>query len=177
VSGVPRRATAADAEAIAGLHIASWQAAYRGVLSDAFLDSQDPGERTEAWRDRLATPETIVLVDEDPDGMLGFCACGPSRDADADRTAVWEIYNLHVAPARRGSGIGSRLFDAGVTLGRERGARELTLWVVVENGPARRFYERRGMQPDGAHQTHAVGPRAMLAEVRYRLHLDACAPR
>jgi len=177
VSTVPRRATPADAEAIARLHIASWQAAYRGVLSDTFLDSQDPVARREAWRDRLASPETAVLVDEGTDGLLGFCACGPSRDADADRAAVWEIYNLHVAPARRGGGIGTRLFDAGVVLGRGRGARALTLWVVVENVPARHFYERKGMQPDGAQQTHAVGPRAILAEVRYRLSLDACAPR
>jgi len=166
-----RRATAADAEAIARLHVASWQAAYRGVLSDGFLDSQDVGERAATWVQRLARPETIVLLDEGPEGLTGFCASGPSHDPDADRAAVWEVYNLHVAPVRRGGGIGGRLFDAAVALGRDRRARLLTLWVVDRNAPARRFYERKGMTPDGARQAHVVGPGATLSEIRYRMRL------
>jgi len=94
-----------------------------------------------------------------------------ATDADADPSSVWEIYNLHVTPVRRGGGIGSRLFAAAVTLGRERRARDLTLWVVDRNVDARRFYEHKGMIPDGAHQVHTVGPGAALAEVRYRLQL------
>ena len=166
-----RRATGADATAIAHLHIASWQAAYRGMLSDAFLDSQNPVARAQTWEQRLAAPEITVLLDEGPAGLLGFCACGPTHDGDADPSSVWEIYNLHVTPARRGGGIGSRLFAAAVTLGRERRAHDLTLWVVDRNVEARRFYEHKGMTPDGAHQVHSVGPGAALAEVRYRLQL------
>ncbi len=166
-----RQATPADAGAIAGLHIASWRSAYRGLLADAFLESQDLAERTAKWESMLAEPEVIVLLAEDARHLLGF-ACGPTRDGDADPTSAWEIYNLHVDPDRRGSGIGGRLFDAAADLGRERRARELTLWVVDQNAPARRFYERKGMQPDGASQLHQVGPGAALSEVRYRASLD-----
>ncbi len=163
-----RRATPADAAAIAVLHTASWRSAYRGLLPDDFLESQGLAERTANWESMLADPEAIVLLAEDASRLLGFCACGPTRDHDGDPTQEWEIHNLHVDPDRRGSGIGGRLFDAAADLGRKRLARELTLWVVDQNAPARRFYERKGMQPDGASQLHQVGPGAALSEVRYR---------
>ena len=47
----------------------------------------------------------------------------------------------------------------------------LTLWVVRQNEPARRFYEMKGMAPDDAEQTHPRAPGASLWEVRYCLPL------
>ncbi|HYT69935.1 MAG TPA: GNAT family N-acetyltransferase [Gemmatimonadales bacterium] len=168
-----RRAGVADAEAIARLHIASWRAAYRGLLPDAFLDSQDLAERTDMWRGKLTDSSTTVLVAEAAAGMLGFCACGPSHDPDADTSTVWEIYNLHVTPDLRGGGIGGRLFDAAVSLGLQHGARDLTLWVLHGNSPAERFYQHKGMTPDGARQSRAVGPDVTFAEVRYRVRIGS----
>jgi GNAT superfamily N-acetyltransferase len=172
-----RRAGVVDAEAIARLHIASWRAAYRGLLPDAFLDSQDLADRSETWRRKLADSGTTVLLAEASAGLLGFCACGPSHDRDADTTTVWEIYNLHVAPDRRGQGIGGRLFDAAVSLGLEHGARDLTLWVLDGNTPAERFYRQKGMTPDGARQSRTVGPDAIFAEVRYRVRIGSMSMR
>jgi GNAT superfamily N-acetyltransferase len=166
-----RHAGSADAAAIAQLHIASWQAAYRGMISDAFLDSQDLAARVLQWRSSVDDQNTFVLVAESAGALLGFCACGIARDSDA-RLNVWEIYNLHAAPERRGEGVGTRLFDAAVALGADNGAGELTLWVVEGNQPARKFYEHKGMAPDGAEQAHTVGPRATLREIRYRAPFD-----
>jgi RimJ/RimL family protein N-acetyltransferase len=41
-----RRATTADAEEIARVNVASWRAAYRGLVPDAVLDRMDPAGRT-----------------------------------------------------------------------------------------------------------------------------------
>ena len=49
-----RWATADDAAAIAAVHIASWRAAYRGLLPDAVLDSLSLEARTDHWREWLA---------------------------------------------------------------------------------------------------------------------------
>ena len=101
-----------------------------------------------------------------------FVACGPARDGDADAARVFEIYNLHAAPGSHGRGIGTALFAAALEAATRASASDLSLWVVETNVPARRFYERKGMQPDGARQAHALAAGAALDEVRYRKGLS-----
>lgn len=167
-----RRACAADAGAIAALHIASWQAVYRQELPAAFLDSQSLADHTERWHERLTSASTHVLVLEDDGAIVGFAASGPTRDRDDAEGGVWELYNLHIEPDRRGHRLGSRLFDATAALARRSGRDFLSLWVVESNEQARRFYERHGMQADGATQVHTMGDHAALHEVRYRISLE-----
>jgi ribosomal protein S18 acetylase RimI-like enzyme len=164
------RANVDDARAIAALHIASWRDAYRVELPADYLAAIDLDERAESWRKRIAAG-TIVLLEKNADSLVGFCACGPSRDSDAGSSHAWEIENLHVAPTLRRGGIGSRLFEQASLLARDRGARELSLWVVETNVRARRFYEAQGMRADGGAQRHVLAPGVSLAEVRYRLEL------
>jgi ribosomal protein S18 acetylase RimI-like enzyme len=49
-----------------------------------------------------------------------------------------------------------------------RGLPECTLWVLEENAPAQRFYERLGMRADGSRRTY---PGTAVPELRYRLAL------
>jgi ribosomal protein S18 acetylase RimI-like enzyme len=166
-----RRAALDDAGAIARLHVASWQATYRIELPTEFLDGQDVAARAAYWEAEIASPAHVVVADEGG-AIAGFVAGGPTRDEAVDASRVFEIYNLHVDPARHGQGIGRSLFSAFEEVARGAGAAELTLWVVETNGNARRFYERQGMQADGARQVHRVGPGAELHEVRYRTRLE-----
>lgn len=169
----PRRATPADAGAIAAVHTAGWRSVYRGLLPDGFLDGLDLAAHTAHWRTRLTDPRLPVLVAEGDDGPLdAFCALGPTTDPDhAGAEGVWQIHQLYVSPARRGGGIGGRLFDAALDVARAEGARVLSLWVVEQNAAARRFYERHGMQPDGGRRRNTLAPGAVLEELRYVLPL------
>lgn len=158
-----------QAEQIARLHIASWQATYAEELSHTFLQHQDQAARAAEWRRHL-NDGVAVLLEQDGGAIAGFVACGLVRTVSCNH-AEWEIYNLHVTPCRHGDGLGSRLFDAAASLGRERGARDLVLWVVRTNRTARAFYEHKGMQWDGGEQEHPVSPQEKLHEVRYRMGL------
>ena len=40
-----RRATPEDAAGVAGVHVRSWQVAYRGLLPDDYLDGLRPEDR------------------------------------------------------------------------------------------------------------------------------------
>ena len=51
---------------------------------------------------------------------------------------------MWVAPEVRGSGIGQALTNEIVHWSAQSGAKEITLWVVDLEGPARRVYERAG---------------------------------
>lgn len=61
-----------------------------------------------------------------------------------------EVKGLDVDPARQGEGIGSLLLDAAIVRARERGMRRLVLRVLSTNAPARRLYESRGFEVEGA---------------------------
>jgi ribosomal protein S18 acetylase RimI-like enzyme len=156
-----------DAEAIARLHIASWQATYASELPRAFLQGQDLAARTAEWRRSIAEGVAVLIV-RDGTEIVGFVACGPVR-SDPTNAGEWEIYNLHVAPLRHGEGLGSQLFDAAARRGREGGAKALVLWVVKTNRAARGFYEGKRMRADGGEQQHVLGGEAKLDEVRYRM--------
>jgi GNAT superfamily N-acetyltransferase len=166
-----RRAQVADAGAIALLHIASWRVAYSAELPAWYLESLDEAARAEQWRTRLARPTTDVLLAEEAGALLGFCAHGPAQETGAGLTSAWEIYSLHVLPRLRAGGIGSILFNEGLGSARRAGASMLTLWVVTTNAPARRFYEKKGMQPDGAAKTRELAHGVTLHEVRYGIPL------
>jgi GNAT superfamily N-acetyltransferase len=174
-----RRAVVRDAEAIAGLHIRSWQHTYRGMLPDRFLDGLSEGQdqRVEAARNGLANEgaEVRTWVAERADQVVGFAITGPSRDADAPPT-TGEVVAIYLEPAVVGTGIGRALFEHAVADLRARGYQEATLWVLEMNSRARRFYEAAGWRPDGATKTEER-PGAVFHEVRYRLALAKAEPR
>ncbi len=172
-----RRAHIEDAASIARLHVASWRAAYRAELPPAYLAALDEAVRAEQWRARLARPTTQVLLAEMAGELVGFCAHGPGQTTRASLTSIWEIYSLHVQPLLRGGGIGSVLFSEAVRGAARADAQTLTLWVVATNAPARRFYEGKGMQPDGAAKDRELAPGITLHEVRYSIPLPTPAAK
>ena len=163
-----REATPQDAEAIAGIHVRAWQTAYRGQLSDDYLDQLRVDERLDMHRAALEAPpaEYRMWVAEDSGRPVGFAVTGKSQDADAEeRTA--ELYAIYLEPDRLGSGVGRELFEYAVDDLRERGFRSATLWVLETNERARRFYEIAGWKADGAVTSERVDCE-MRSTVRYR---------
>jgi GNAT superfamily N-acetyltransferase len=137
---------AQDADTVAALHATSWRSAYRGMLTDDFLDNQVVADRQAVWRERLLGPATAPafgIVAEDAAGQLiGFTYVLLHQDP------VWGslIDNLHVLPGHKGGGIGRRLLQA---VARELGpshAQPAFLWVLDANEPAKRFYARMGAE-------------------------------
>jgi GNAT superfamily N-acetyltransferase len=118
------------------------------------------------WRALLADPAVSMLVAEQDEGeLLGFTACGESRDPDAG-PQTGEIRTLFVAAGRWRGGVGRALMAAALDdLGR-RGYGEATVWSFAANDRANAFYEARGFRPDGATRTEAVW--ADIPEIRFR---------
>jgi GNAT superfamily N-acetyltransferase len=85
----------------------------------------------ERWRSSTDT----ILLDETG---AGFAAVG----------GQW-LNGLYVRPEAWGTGLAARLHDRAVAALREAGIATARLWVLEHNLRARRFYERRGWQPDG----------------------------
>ncbi len=162
-----RPAGPADAQAIAAVHVRSWQEAYAGIVSQRYLASLDPQERATRWEQHLEQgPADGVRTWIALDGtrLLGFATVGPSRDEDAQRGEL-EVYSIYLEPSTWGHGVARELMR---TVIRESGEHTpLSLWVLAANERARHFYRRHGFQPDGVERYEDVGGDDLL-EMRYR---------
>jgi len=145
-----RRARIDDARAIAILHTASWQTAYRGVLPDEMLDSIDVDEREARHARNLAepsSPEARWWVLEQQGAVVGWAATGPCRDDGLDE-CCHELYAIYLLPSHVGEGHGRALIQHCLADVVERGHREMVMWVLTGNERARRFYAAAGFSPD-----------------------------
>lgn len=174
-----------DAGDVVRVQIATWQTAYAGIMPDSVL-ARLAGERerrVQVMRERLAAESapfsTLVAVDRGD--VVGFATYGPYRRQEDDEggggldPTVGEVLAIYVEQAHQGRGAGRALMDRAVASLRDRGLGEVRLWVLEENAPARRFYERYGFVADGARHlfrvTGADGTPVDLPEVRYALVL------
>jgi ribosomal protein S18 acetylase RimI-like enzyme len=142
---VLRRATAADAAAIAALRIDSWRASYTGVIPDSYLDDMNVDESTELWLRILSAPgakTTAVFVAEVDREIVGFSAgmmlVEKKFDFDAELTATY------LKPAAQDQGLGTRLVRMVADSFQTLGANGLLVWVLSENKAGRQFYEKLG---------------------------------
>jgi GNAT superfamily N-acetyltransferase len=142
-----REATLEDAEAIAKVQVASWHAAYRGLIPAERLAAFTVRARTAAWRHNLRQRTGIsTTVFAGDDGVVGFAAIGRSRDLPG-----WgEIWALYVAPDAWGRGVGSALFADAIGHLAGRGMARVMLWVLEGNARALQFYQGNGFVLDGA---------------------------
>lgn len=138
-----REANPADAEGLAHLHAASWRTAYRGILSDQYLDHEVLDDRLAVWLDRFARPKANqrVFVAELDGSMIGFACCFGAEHEEYGT----HLDNLHASPEQKRRGVGKalmkRIATASLVEFPERG---LWLWVYERNIEARQFYEHLG---------------------------------
>jgi ribosomal protein S18 acetylase RimI-like enzyme len=168
-----RAAQMEDVPRIATVHVRSWQAAYRGLLPQAYLDGLDPAQRIGQWERILSAagwPDGETLVADAGGRLSGFVSYGPARDDDADSRRAGEIYAIYLMPAAWDGGIGRQLMTAALGRLGEAGFGQAILWVLDSNARARRFYEAGGWLADGAaKQDDSFG--VPMTEVRYRRSL------
>ncbi|HEY9440849.1 MAG TPA: GNAT family N-acetyltransferase [Streptomyces sp.] len=173
-----RDMTADDCEAVAAIRVRGWQSAYRGIVPQPYLDAMDVAEETERRRGRLARGGGVTnLVALAPDSAVTGWACyGPRRDGQPGDA---ELYAIYVLPGRTGTGVGRALMAEGTARAGAAGhlshqSAAMVLWVLTENAPARRFYERAGFRPDGATNSFDILG-TPVPEVRYARALPAAS--
>lgn len=141
-----RKATPADAPALAALHLDVWRDTYADLAPREAIEKLDLAHRLRAWQDSLADPERMTLVAERDGQLLGLVALGAATGAAYAGLAgpVGEIKHLYVARAARRMGLGARLMDEGRAALAAKGYRTAGLGVVRQNYAARLFYAETG---------------------------------
>ena len=153
-----RRATPADAPAIAAVQARTWRHAFADIVDPERMPNVE--DQAPRWVAHLEVGGEVHVWDQDG-RVVGFATAGPDRD----HTGVGELYAIYVDPPAQGAGVGSALLAAAEQSLRDAGHREAILWTFEANGLARAFYERHGWElVDG--QQDGLAP-----EVRYRRSL------
>ena len=164
-----RRAMAADARALAGIQVRSWQAAYPGIVPDGFLRSLSVDRRETAWQQILAETRSQTYVAVARELIAGWISVGPSRDADA-RSATGELWGIYVDPGHWGRGAGRALWARGRSHLVAAGFTEVVLWVFKANRRAQGFYRALGFAPDGAEKPLDCDG-TLVTEIRFHQRL------
>ena len=136
-----RSATTRDAQAIAEIHVATWQAAYKKLMPEDYLSKITVQKREVYWREAIEYSEPQLLVATDGEEVVGFVGYDRSRDANT-RSSVGEIWAMYVAPEHWNKGVGLLLWDGARDGLKEEGCTQVTVWVLLHNERALRFYEQ-----------------------------------
>ena len=158
-TAVLRPATLADALAIARIHVAGWQSAYRGIVADEHLDSISIDQKQAFWRQQLHHDPCLLYVAEDAArGILGFAYAGAHHGHFDEYRG--EIHAIYVLEQFQRHGIGRKLFYQAAVALLQAGFPSMMIWALKQN-PYRKFYERMGGKLLGE-ETTAIGGREML---------------
>ncbi|MGH1558818.1 GNAT family N-acetyltransferase [Caulobacter segnis] len=177
-----------DADALADLHTRSRQVAYRDLYGDAYLDHELLGVSRASWRAArfedfdpacdliLAAIEDGAPIGPPPIGLapiglapIGLAPIGLAFASFRLKPEVGALLdNLHVAPERKGGGLGTRLLaEAARWLVEDHAGAPLHLEVYGPNAAALGFYERLG-GVEAARYAEAVPGGRVVEVVRYR---------
>lgn len=172
MSFILRNAGVDDAEAVAAVHAASLQAAWRPLIPERVphlvLDPPQPGPRVPGWRRCLARPRvSTTLVACDGSAVVGFCTLRPTPGRPGG-DAMAEIWALFVQPSHWRLGVGRLLCERSCADARRRGLAAVELWELESNAGARRFFHALGFRPDGGKRVFLEHAGVSLHELRYR---------
>lgn len=141
-----RTATASDAEALAHVHDAAWQLAYRGIIPAMHLERMVQKRGASWWAGAANRSRGGILVLDVGRTVAGYATIGQARAGRYHIGGPWdgEIYELYIAPDYQGLGFGSRLFRRAREKLSQTGRARTVVWALADNDPAIAFYRRRG---------------------------------
>lgn len=136
-----RRATPADARAIATAHDEAWRTAYQGLIPGPELDKLINRRGASWWESALRRGSRIsILVFGDT--VAGYANYGRNRARSLYYDG--EIYELYLRPEFQGLGFGRKLFSAARRDLAQSRMNSLVVWALSDNETAVNFYRSLG---------------------------------
>lgn len=172
-----RVASEQDVAGIAGVKVATWQTAYRGIVPDEVLAGLSLPEIEKFFCSCLANdvkPKSLrqLYVAEFQGEVVGYIHFGAEFSGNEDPKQVGEIYALYLKSEYWDSGTGKKLLQEALTDMERDGFKEVILWVLDTNERGRSFYERAGFTPDGGSKVDTSLVSSPLREIRYRKEIN-----
>ena len=177
--GFVRAARAADAAGLARVQVASWQAAFAGLVPPDVLGElagqEAVGQFTERWQAAISAPPTsrhrvhVAVAKPGEPEVLGFAAAGPATDDDRWPATDGELYELHVLPGLAAEGHDERLLNAVADTFAEDGFSTGYTWALAGDSGRIGFLEAAGWAPDGSRASLDMGVKVPVVRLHTRL--------
>ena len=164
-----REATVEDAKTISSIGVASWQAAYSGIVPSEYLDSLSIEKRERYVAKSLAVHTNRFMIAE-ADGQAVGMICFYSSNSETAMREIWELEALYLLPQYWNKGIGRKLIQYAFQYIRDHGGCNCNLWVLADNNRARQFYESAGLICIGIEKSIIIGGKELI-EVCYSIPL------
>jgi hypothetical protein len=190
--GFVRAARASDADGLARVQVASWQATLAGIVPDEVLaELTSPAavaQFAERWLAAITAPPTsrhrvhVAVAEPGSAEVAGFAAAGPATDEDLWAGTDAELYELHVLPEPVSSvgvsgggepaGHDGRLLHAVADAFAEDGFRTAYTWALSGDESRIAFLSSAGWAPDGSRSNLDMGVKVPVV----RLHTQLSPP-
>lgn len=137
-----RKAEMEDISRIAEIIVFGKRVAYRSIFNNDFVSFHELQvvALAEEYKSNPALLENMLVYD---DGIVKGVI---NRRIDGQSMEICEFY---VEPFFKGEGIGSRLIRYSIAEAEAADIRRIFLWVIQDNLPARKFYEKHGFKASG----------------------------
>ncbi|MFT4255592.1 MAG: GNAT family N-acetyltransferase [Pseudoxanthomonas sp.] len=157
--------------AIAEIHVATWKAAYQGIVPEATLAALSVERREEYWRTAIAKGTPQVLIARVANDVAGWIAFGACRDVGAPSDAS-ELQGIYISAEYWSRGVGQALWLSARQRLIKQHYRTVSLWVLADNQRAIRFYRAAGFQLEASSSKEITMSGKVLREDRYIAALD-----
>ncbi len=147
-----RAAKPGDENAVAQIIIDTWKDAYKGIVSQCFLDSLTTEKHEALLAQQIAQSTQIIYVLESEQNTIqGMISGGVDRSEKYD----CEIVAIYIGRDYQKFGFGKRLFSACVNVFRAQGYKTMVIWTFASNKD-RAFYDKMGGVV-AEHKTYPIG--------------------
>lgn len=146
-----RKAQISDLSGIVKVNVDTWKTAYKGIISEKYLQSVSYEDKEENWKQRLENPTLgaiIYVAETDQNEIVGFALATLEKynpivallQAERYNGEICAIYILEEFQHKR---IGTELVYLVAKYFKLNNIYSMITWVLKEN-PSRRFYEKLG---------------------------------
>lgn len=161
--GIRKLAQSDDFESIGGIYVRSWQAAYKGIIPQDYLDSLSAMHWLPFLKDDQY--ESYVIMDDEKYAGTS-CICSAR---DEEMKGWGEIASIYLLPEYWGTGYAEHLMKAVMGALIKQGFKGVYLWVLDGNIQARKFYEKYGFIKTFDMMKTTVSGKE-LTEIKYVYH-------
>ena len=132
-----------DLKAVAEIAVNGWKTAYRGIISDEYLDNLTIDENyKKILRNYTENGFVVAVLNKKVVGICRYRKGNAYKDEHPN--VECEIVALYVKPEYKNNGIGKKIVNYVINQFKQNGYTQMIIWCLKDNYPSRAFYEKMG---------------------------------
>jgi ribosomal protein S18 acetylase RimI-like enzyme len=141
-----RAASTKDVEAIAKIHVDSWEAAFEGLMPEQYIADFSLEKRINEWRSIIDNKKEVVLVVERSNQVIGFLSYTNNENRLPKSILLSKLY---ISPSVYQKGLGTLLLTQLFSTLTGYAIEQVSLYVLDSNISAINFYKKHGFEETG----------------------------